>query len=280
MTVFDSTLTSEVGLRMPGLQLRSYALHRPSADRSVLHPHAKVWSRAVFFLEGVPRPIEAEPWQPTAGTIVLLPPGPHERTQIETDSLPLCLVLDFRLDDSARRRRTVCTVRREELLHGREQLTYLLKLPGKVPGDQAWEGAVVVLNILLMILRAAGWLQRETVATPPPRDSAMHRLLLTMPLESPLGQVVQRSGYQRDHLNRLIKRETGLTLGQFRAQRRLDRAKELLTRGVKVGNVAGEIGLPDQSYFARWFRRQTGFSPSHWIQTSGAKPLPNLALCG
>ncbi|HWA85899.1 MAG TPA: helix-turn-helix transcriptional regulator, partial [Opitutus sp.] len=117
-------------------------------------------------------------------------------------------------------------------------------------------------------------------APPAGGDSAMHRLLLTMPLESTLQHVVQRSGYQRDHLNRLVKKETGLTLGQFRAQRRLSRAKELLARGVKVGDVAGEIGLPDQSYFARWFRRQTGQSPSHWLHAGAPRAPLDLALCG
>jgi AraC family L-rhamnose operon transcriptional activator RhaR len=75
---------------------------------------------------------------------------------------------------------------------------------------------------------------------------------------------VQRSGYQRDHLNRLVKRETGLTLGQLRMQRRLARAKELLAQGIRVADVAEAVGVLDQNYFARWFRRQTGQPPSRW----------------
>jgi AraC family L-rhamnose operon transcriptional activator RhaR len=76
--------------------------------------------------------------------------------------------------------------------------------------------------------------------------------------------VVKQSGYHRDHLNRLVKKETGLTLGQFRMQLRLEKAKDLLSSGVQVGNVATMVGFLDQSYFARWFRRQTGQPPSRW----------------
>jgi AraC family L-rhamnose operon transcriptional activator RhaR len=280
MTVFESTTVNDVDLRMPGLHLRSFALHRPAADRSVLRPHAKSWSRAVFFLEGAGRQAEPGTWQPSAGTVVILTPGHCDERQGEIDALPLCLVLDFRLSDEIQRAAVTCMVRREELLRAREQLAYLLRLQAENGADRACESAVVVLNVLVILLRTAGWLRHEVTANHAAGESAMHRLLLTMPLESPLGFVVQRSGYQRDHLNRLIKRETGLTLGQFRTQRRLDRAKELLARGVKVGDVAGEIGLPDQSYFARWFRRQTGLAPSQWLQIGGMKPPLNLAMCG
>jgi AraC family L-rhamnose operon transcriptional activator RhaR len=276
MTGFESVTVGEVDLRMPGLHLRDFALHRPAADRSVLRAHSKCWSRAVFFLEGASRDPVAWPWQPPAGTVVVLPPGHCDEREGEGGSFPACVVFDFHLAEPAPQLAVTCVVRREELLQVRAQLAYLLRLQAGT--HRAWEGAAVVLNVLITVLRAAGWLTPETVSGHPAGESAMHRLLLTMPLESPLVQIVRRSGYQRDHLNRLIKRETGLTLGQFRTQRRLKRAKELLASGVKVGDVAGEIGLPDQSYFARWFRRQTGRSPSNWSQTGGERPLTNPAF--
>jgi AraC family transcriptional activator of pobA len=89
-------------------------------------------------------------------------------------------------------------------------------------------------------------------------------LLAKLDPAMPLREVIRRSGYQRDHLNSLIKRESGITLGQYRSQRRLALAKRLLTEQVRVSAVAAAVGLPDQSYFARWFRKQTGQQPSTW----------------
>jgi AraC family L-rhamnose operon transcriptional activator RhaR len=122
----------------------------------------------------------------------------------------------------------------------------------------------VILQLLITMLRAAGWLERLGPLSGSEKGQAINRLLAKMDPTIPLVQVVQQSGYHRDHLNRLLKKETGLTLGQLRAQQRLAKAKELLSNGVQVGNAAAMVGLPDQSYFARWFRRQTGQLPSRW----------------
>ena len=92
----------------------------------------------------------------------------------------------------------------------------------------------------------------------------MGSLLSIVSHTTPLAESIRRSGYQRDHLNRLVKKETGLTLGQYRAQLRLAKAKELLDGGAKIAPTGAAIGLADQGYFARWFRRQTGQTPSAW----------------
>jgi AraC family transcriptional activator of pobA len=128
------------------------------------------------------------------------------------------------------------------------------------------ESATVILQLVISLLRAAGWLEQVPELTSAPSESAIHRLLYSVDLTTPLQQIVRKSGYQRDHLNRLVKKETGLSLGQVRMQRRLAKAKELLSDGIRVANVANEVGFTDQSYFSRWFRQQTGRVPSHWPQ--------------
>jgi len=37
---------------------------------------------------------------------------------------------------------------------------------------------------------------------------------------------------------------------------------------MRVADVAEAVGVLDQSYFARWFRRQTGQPPSRWSPRS------------
>jgi AraC-like DNA-binding protein len=122
----------------------------------------------------------------------------------------------------------------------------------------------MVIQVVITLLRSAGWLPRETPHSPGNSGKAISDLLSKMDPSSRLSEVILKSGYQRDHLNALVKRETGLTLGQYRSQQRLLIAKRLLAEQLRVASVAAAVGITDQSYFSRWFRRQTGQQPRAW----------------
>lgn len=77
-------------------------------------------------------------------------------------------------------------------------------------------------------------------------------------------ELARRVGLQKDYLNRLVRRTTGLTLGQWRDRELLRAAEAGLRQGRRVAAVASGLGFADANYFARWFRKQTGISPSHW----------------
>ena len=77
-------------------------------------------------------------------------------------------------------------------------------------------------------------------------------------------ELAKRVGLQKDYLNRLVRRATGLTLGQWRDRELLRAAEASLRHGHRVAVVASDLGFSDANYFARWFRKQTGLSPSHW----------------
>jgi AraC family transcriptional activator of pobA len=77
-------------------------------------------------------------------------------------------------------------------------------------------------------------------------------------------ELARRAGLQKDYLNRLVRRACGLTLGQWRDRELLRAAEHELKRGNRVAVVAESLGFSDPSYFARWFRKQTGLPPSDW----------------
>ena len=79
-----------------------------------------------------------------------------------------------------------------------------------------------------------------------------------------LSRVSELLKFQRDHLNRLLKKESGLTFSQIRSQLRLKKAQGMLIKGSSVGDVSLAVGMNDQNYFARWFRSQVGLSPTEW----------------
>ena len=77
-----------------------------------------------------------------------------------------------------------------------------------------------------------------------------------------LSKIARHAGYHPDHLNRKLKRETGLGLRALRDRLRLETAQQSLRLEPTIAEAAAKAGFDDQNYFSRWFRRQTGQSPS------------------
>ncbi|AWI09319.1 helix-turn-helix domain-containing protein [Ereboglobus luteus] len=269
MTRFRSLLIDKAGVRMPGLHVMRFALHRHMPEHASVELHKHAWSQVLFYMDGrgvqMLRNAEAriEP-----GSLVVLPPGAPHAFRREKARAPLCLMIDFQMKGARAHRADVCGLGRSELAEVQRHLAHLLRLYDGAGKAFRWECVPVMLQLLVMFLRAAGWIARLRPAQADELGSgaAVRQLLAKMDKNAALAQVVKQSGYQRDYLNRLVKRETGLTLGRYRAQQRLARAKELLAQGVRVSEVAAETGLPDQSYFARWFKKQTGRMPSAWAR--------------
>ena len=64
-------------------------------------------------------------------------------------------------------------------------------------------------------------------------------------------------------LIRRFKSATGVSIGQYLQQRRLDEAQALLRRtNLSITEVGVAVGLNDPSHFSRMFREQTGLTPS------------------
>ena len=265
MARFQSLLIDQARIRLPGLAILRVALHRHLPDRADIGRHRHPWSQALLYLGGGGRQVlgrrEAAVGE---GTVVLLPPRLEHGFVRSAGPAPTCLMFDFRLDGDRQRRPTVAALPAAALVEVRQRLAQVRGRPGAPAGSLRWEGEIAALQILVQLLRAGGWVERLPARTDRGAGRALAELMAGMDPAQPLTAVVKRSGYQRDHLNRLLKRSVGLTLGQMRATRRLEKASELLVRGVRVADVAAAVGLPDQSYFSRWFRRQTGQRPTEW----------------
>ena len=68
-----------------------------------------------------------------------------------------------------------------------------------------------------------------------------------------------------DYLSKQFMRAVGMTLPAYIAQKRMEKAKELLEYpDIKIGKVAMRVGYSNFSYFSKTFHDYTGFTPNEW----------------
>ncbi len=85
---------------------------------------------------------------------------------------------------------------------------------------------------------------------------------------APVGTVAsyaEELGVTPNNLNRRVKAHTGRTAREWIDISRIGLAQQLLRRkDLSIIDIAMQVGLDDQSYFSRFFRRQTGMTPSEY----------------
>ncbi|WP_229480339.1 helix-turn-helix transcriptional regulator [Mycolicibacterium mageritense] len=87
-----------------------------------------------------------------------------------------------------------------------------------------------------------------------------------------LRDVAETVGMTAGHLTTLVKRRTGRTVGEWITERRMTRARELLSEtDLPISDVARHVGILDPGYFTRQFRRAHDLSPRQWRQAFGSE---------
>lgn len=89
-------------------------------------------------------------------------------------------------------------------------------------------------------------------------------------------QAADRCGLAQETLNRLFRRFAHTTPYQFMIRRKMSRAAELLLdAGLRVKEVATELGFADPAHFTRTFKRLHGVAPEKFVRdVQGGGRLP------
>jgi len=75
-------------------------------------------------------------------------------------------------------------------------------------------------------------------------------------------------GYNADHLCRIIKRDSGMTLSAYLNKLRLEKAKNLLVgSSMKISEIAYACGFSDDKYFMKLFSKQENITPTEYRET-------------
>lgn len=102
-----------------------------------------------------------------------------------------------------------------------------------------------------------------------PSASLLHRVNRAIDAQPPerrtVGALARKLGWTGAHLRRVFRRETGLALGRYLLQRRMDRAVEMLRQEQgRVTDAALAAGYASVFSFSRSFRRVFGVPPRVW----------------
>ncbi len=254
MLAWSPVLIQKIEIHALGFILRKLQLNRHRDAEVSAHQHE--WAQLILYLsgEGVQRVGERTRTART-GDLFVIPPGlPHGFT-LQGRSRPLCLVLDYQLQRAGRIRashRRLPPATLNELHAG------LARVPAK--GRLRLTDYSAILAVVARLL--------EHPPAPPleaaPGVFSKVRELIQAP--GSLTEVARTAGYHPDHLTRKLKDEAGIGLRALRHRVRLEAAQAALRRASSVAAAAEQCGFDDPNYFARWFRQQTGQTPSAWKQ--------------
>ncbi len=129
--------------------------------------------------------------------------------------------------------------------------------------------SATLFNVVLKLIEE--WSQY----TPP--DPVVNGLIhtITTSYNNPEFQVTEAlvsTGYSKDHLRRRFRQVTGMTPNTYLKSVRIRYAKSLLLQKERlhlpINEIALMCGYYDVAYFCRIFRKETGMTPSEFVQSS------------
>ena len=81
-----------------------------------------------------------------------------------------------------------------------------------------------------------------------------------------LDNLAKEIGISKDHLSLLFKKSFNTTIPQYIKSQRLQVAKEMLTRGATLSEVAQKTNFSTESYFIKCFKDEFGMTPGEFTK--------------
>ena len=250
-------------LRCGGWSVRALRVNRHLQPFERYAPHRHPHGQLLLYLRGHgEQRIGRQRYPAGPGAVFFIPPGRIHEFREHAPRRAICLVAD--LGGAA--------PKRHAFRHGQLSAEALASVRQQVAVLSAEDGRNLDLTAggaALLILDACRRACAGETSAPRSGSAILGRLQRAWRTGADgrwprPGELARRTGLQKDYLNRLVRRACGLTLGQWRDRELLRAAENELKRGARVATVSESLGFSDPSYFARWFRKQTGLPPSHW----------------
>ena len=253
-------------------------------DFSILHPVAMAqnWHEKKGFTMTKPRPTHAlllihacdvtllrsdgERQSGKRGDVFLLPRGAqyHWIFSNTKPHAPSTFLAEFSLCDSAGCSlitdgppRRVDGVDGERLLPFFEAAIYALSAP--VTG---WVRAKAAFYSLLAEISGEGRARRTLDGRAAVIEKSIRYLEEDPTQALSIAEVAALSSVSTNYFEHLFKDYAGFSPMEYRAQKRIERARQLLKDSLlSVGEIAYSLGFEDEAYFCRFFKKKTGITP-------------------
>lgn len=264
---FQDLLHENLQIQVRGYRVLRAALHRhySSVDEVESHQHPD-HDQALVYLRGRGVQVVGTEEVPVRrGSLLFLPRGTVHGFRRERSQSPICLALDLLCPD--RDTWKINSVVSSEILGRIER--HVLEL-------SELENGLAIASSILDILTSVQEIAHDSQPRSGHWSTRVRQYIEGHDIRDvSIASVSKALEKNPEVLNRYLRRETQLTLGQMISVCRLDLAQHLLlTTSLPVGEVGERIGILDQNYFARWFRQQTGQTPTHWRDSAGAEHSP------
>jgi len=85
-----------------------------------------------------------------------------------------------------------------------------------------------------------------------------------------IGTLANMCSMSETHFRRMFFKLMGITPTEYKTNKRILKAKDLLLTGdYSVAGAAENVGIDDANYFSRIFKKKTGFSPTEYVNMYG-----------
>lgn len=120
-------------------------------------------------------------------------------------------------------------------------------------------------NMLIRILTSSSGYQRELKALPDSLSPLIQYLSSNLSADLSLDHLAEYSGISKYHLCRLFQKYIGKSPKEYITGLRIERAVELLlTTDMPANKIGYEVGIHDEYYFYRLFKKYTHMTPSEF----------------
>ena len=116
-----------------------------------------------------------------------------------------------------------------------------------------------------LLLTVKNHLKRETIH--PLISEIIRYLRENMSQKITLADIGQHTFFSPVYCDAIFKKEMGTSIIDYLLEERIHTAKQLLVEGgLSFRQIAETVGFPDYNYFARTFKKRTGYTPGQYRQ--------------